>query len=112
VASPAAVSPEGSEPVAPSADPVAIRACLTPSLVADFDHEWEIVLDRAKQTKDLAEVHDLLVKWRHIAYAEMKDPGSHFRLLAKAELIERTGQHPDAVPIEEVRALIRRRLDG
>lgn len=108
MASPAPLPP--GEPVPPAADPLAIRACLTPTLASEFDHEWEIVLDRVKQTKDLTDIHDLLAKWRHIAYAEMKDPGSHFRMLAKAELIERTGRHPDAVPIEDIRELIRRRL--
>jgi hypothetical protein len=108
VASP--VPSSSGEPAPPAADPLAIRACLTPTLASEFDHEWEIVLDRVKQSKDLTDVHDLLAKWRHIAYSELKDPGSYFRLLAKAELIERTGQHPDAVPIEDVRELIRRRL--
>ena len=108
MAFPAPLSPGG--PVPPAADPLAIRACLTPTLANEFDHEWEIVLDRVKQTKHLTDIHDLLAKWRHIAYAEMKDPGSHFRMLAKAELIERTGRHPDAVPIEDIRELIRRRL--
>lgn len=46
--------------------------------------EWEIVLERAKQTKDLAGVHDLLNKWRHLAYSEPKEPGSYYRLLATA----------------------------
>lgn len=108
MASPAPLPP--GEPVPPAADPLAIRACLTPTLASEFDNEWAIVLDRVKQTKDLAEVHELLTKWRHIAYGEMKDPGSYFRLLAKAELIERTGRHPDALPIEDMRELIRQRL--
>lgn len=97
-------------PVPPPADPQAIRACLTPTLVAEFDREWDIVLERAKQAKDLASVHALLNKWRHFAYAQMRDPGSYFRLLAKAEQITRTGQNPDAVPIEDMRALLRQRL--
>ena len=94
----------------PAADPQAIRACLTPTLVAEFDREWEIVLERAKQEKDITAIHSLLNKWRHLAYAELQDPGSYFRMLAKAEQIERTGQNPSAVPIEDMRALIERRL--
>lgn len=43
------------------------------------------MLEEAKQSKDLAEVHDLLGKWRHFAYAELKEPGRYFGLLAKAE---------------------------
>ncbi|MGH3938940.1 MAG: DUF6247 family protein [Pseudonocardiaceae bacterium] len=42
------------DPAPPPPDPQAIRAGLTPGLAADFDSEWEIVLDRAKQSKDLA----------------------------------------------------------
>jgi len=96
--------------VPPAADPQAIRACLTPTLVAEFDREWEFVLEQAKQEKDLTAIHSLLNKWRHLAYAELKDPGSHFRMLAKAEEIERTGTNPGAVSIEDMRALIERRL--
>lgn len=98
------------EPVPPKADPVAIRACLTPRVAAEFDAEWEIVLDKAKQSKDLAGVHDLLQKWRHFAYSEMRDPGSYFRLLAKAEQITRTGGNPTAGSFEDMQALIRDRL--
>jgi hypothetical protein len=96
--------------VPPAADPQAIRACLTPTMVAEFDREWEFVLELAKQEKDITAIHSLLNKWRHLAYAELKDPGSHFRMLAKAEQIERTGSNPGAVSIEDMRALIERRL--
>ena len=101
-----------SEPPAapPTADPQAIRSCLTPSMVAEFDREWEFVLEQAKQEKDITAIHSLLNTWRHVAYAELVDPGSHFRMLAKAEQIERTGSIPGAVPIEDMRALIERRL--
>jgi len=54
---------------------------LTSALAAEFDSEWDIVLERAKQSKDLAGVHDLLNKWRHTAYMEMRDPGSHHQML-------------------------------
>ncbi|MGH3938977.1 MAG: DUF6247 family protein [Pseudonocardiaceae bacterium] len=107
MASPAAPLPE---PVPPPPDPQAIRAGLTPALAADFDSEWEIVLERAKQSKDLAGVHDLLNKWRHTAYLEMRDPGSYHRMLAKAEQITRTGRNPDAASFEDMQALIRQRL--
>ncbi len=55
-------------------------------------------------------MHDLLNKWRHTAYMEMRDPGSHYRMLAKAEQIMRTGHNPDAAPFEDMQALIRQRL--
>jgi hypothetical protein len=108
MASPDHVSDHVSEP--PPADPQAIRACLTSTLVAEFDREWELVLERAKQDKDLAPIQSLLTKWRHLAYMEMRDPGSYYRLLAKAEQITRTGRNPDAASIEDMRALMERRM--
>jgi hypothetical protein len=95
--------------VPPAADPAAIRACLSPALLAEFDHEWDLVLEQAKVSKDLTAVHDLLATWRHVAYREMVDPGAHYRMLAKAEQIMRTGRNPDAVPVDAMHALIRQR---
>jgi len=74
-------------PVPPPSDPQAIRACVTPTLVAEFDCEWKIVLDRVKQSKDLADLHELLNKWRHPLSMEMREPGSYYRMLGKAEQI-------------------------
>lgn len=105
IASPAAVP----DPRVPPADPQAIRACLTPTLAAEFDHEWDIVLDRVKQSQDLTDLHELLAKWRHTAHLELQDPGATYRMLAKAEQIQRTGHNPDAVPVD-LRALIQQRL--
>jgi hypothetical protein len=42
------------DPAPPPADPIAIRACLSPRLVAKFDADWDVVLDQAKVSKDLA----------------------------------------------------------
>lgn len=70
----------------------------------EFDREWEFVLDEAKATKDLAGVHSLLHKWRFIALGELRDPGSHFRMLAKAEAILATGERfPGAVAWHELK---------
>ncbi len=108
------VSPAASLPAPSSAppepDPVAIRACLSPRLIAEFDAEWESALEKAKTSKDLAAVRTLLHKWRHLAYAEMRDPGSYLRLLAKAEQILRTGKNSTAGSFEDMQALIRERL--
>jgi len=79
-------------------------------LAAEFDSEWELVLERAKRSKDLAGIHDLLGKWRHIAYLELRDSGSYHRLLTKAEQIRRTGSNPDAASWEDLQALIQQRL--
>jgi hypothetical protein len=68
-------------------------------------------LDEAKQVQDLAGVQDLLVKWRHFAYAELVAPGSYFRVLAAAARTMATGEPPaGSVSGEEIDELIRRRL--
>lgn len=108
MSSPAASStPAPADP--PAAEPNAIRACLTPTLAAEFDHEWEVVLDRVKKSRDLTDLHELLSKWRHTAYQEMHDPGAYYRMLAKAEQIQRTGNNPGAVSADEMRDMIRQR---
>lgn len=93
----------------PSADPKAIRACLTPTLAAEFDNEWQIVLERVKQSQELGDLHKLLNKWRHTAYLEMREPGAYYRLLARAEEILRAGGNPDAASFEDMMALVRQR---
>ncbi|MEV6136433.1 DUF6247 family protein [Nocardia sp. NPDC051990] len=99
------------EPVTgvPAAEPAAIRLVLTPTLLAEFDHKWEIVLDRAENSKELSGILELLTKWRHIAVTEVREPHAYFRLQAKAEQIQRSGANPSAGSIEDMRALIARR---
>jgi Family of unknown function (DUF6247) len=109
VTSSAAALPPDPHPV-PPADPQAIRAALSPALAAEFDSEWDTVLEAAKKSKSLAGVHELLNKWRHTAYMETRDPGSYHRVLAKAEQIRRTGHNPDAAKVEDLHALIGERL--
>jgi hypothetical protein len=41
---------------------------------------------------------------------EIRDPGSYYRMLAKAEQIMRIGHNPDAVSFEDMQAFIRQRL--
>jgi hypothetical protein len=43
-------------PIPAAADPQAIRACLTPTLVAEFEREWALVLDQVKLSMDLADL--------------------------------------------------------
>ena len=96
---------------APEADPVAIRACLTPDVAAVFDAEWEFVLEAAKQSKDLAGVRELLAKWRVFAQQELREPGAYFRVLAAAADAQRTGRAPSgSVSGAEMRARIEARL--
>ncbi len=69
------------------------------------------MLERAKKTQDLAGVHDLLNKWRHLAYAELRDPGSYFRLLATAAHTLASGEGPaGSASGKDMKALIRQRL--
>ncbi|SFQ05957.1 hypothetical protein SAMN05421810_104339 [Amycolatopsis arida] len=79
--------------------------------MAEFDREWEIVLERAKRDKTITGVHDMLHKWRHLAYRELKDPGAYYRLLATLEQAARRGRGPEgSVPGFEVTTLIGDRL--
>lgn len=98
-----------SEPVA---DPRSIRASFPAELAAEFDAEWVVVMDRAKASMELGGVQDMLRGWRHVAVAELRSPGTHARIAAKAGEIARTGRNPTAVPDEEMRALIAERLGG
>lgn len=96
----------------PAADPKAIRACLTSTLGAEFDQEWQIVLERVKQSQELGDLHELLNKWRHTAYMEMREPGAYYRLLARAEQIIHAGGNPDAASFEDMMALVQQRRTG
>ncbi|MFC9250663.1 DUF6247 family protein [Amycolatopsis thailandensis] len=109
MASPAAPL-DGDGPRPPEADAASIRRCLSPRLLMDFDAEWSLVLDQAKESKSLKAVHGLLRKWQAIAYGELQDPGSHYRMLGKAERILQTGDHLGEVPARELHALIGERL--
>lgn len=60
MSSPAAFMPDAAPP--PPAAPRANRSCITPTLAAEFDRDWEIVLDRVKQSKDRTDLHNLLNK--------------------------------------------------
>jgi len=100
-----------STPVPPDPTPESIRASLSPSLRAEFDREWEIVLDEAKRDKTLDPVYDILSKWRHTAYMELRDPGSYYRLLAQCEQILRTRKAPEgSISGDEMKALLSKRL--
>ena len=95
----------------PEADPTAIRSRLSADVAAEFDREWEQVLEEAKKSKSLAGIRDLLAQWRHIAAQELRSPGSFHRLAAKADAIMATGRPaPGSVAGAEVRALISSRL--
>ena len=65
----------------------------------------------AARTLDLTRVLDVLRIHHRIAWlTRQQGPLAHRRTLDKAEEMVRTGRNPDAVPVEDVRALIRERL--
>lgn len=99
-------------PHIPAADPEALRAALPATLRDEFDAEWVQVLDRAKQSHSLREIHDLLNKWQHTAVMELRDPGSYQRLLEKAAQIEAASGRTTSVSIEDMRAQIQQRLQA
>jgi hypothetical protein len=110
MAAPVGPVPDG-DPSPPPADPVAIRACLTPAVAAEFDAEWNVVLEEAKVSHSLAGIHQLLSRWRITAHAELRDPGTYFRVLAAAARAQASGQAPaGSVSGEEITELINRRL--
>ncbi|WP_280404430.1 DUF6247 family protein [Nocardia brasiliensis] len=47
---------------ASAAEPKALRAALSPELRAEFDREWDPVLEQAKKSHTLEEIHALLNK--------------------------------------------------
>ncbi|AFU04218.1 DUF6247 family protein [Nocardia brasiliensis] len=97
---------------APAAEPKALRAALTPDLRAEFDREWDLVLEQAKKSHTLEEIHALLNKWQHTVVMEKRDPGSYQRMVEKAARIEAGGGRTTGVSIEAVRSLITRRLQA
>jgi hypothetical protein len=97
-------------PTAPPAEPAAIRACLRADVAAAFDREWELTLEAAKRSQDLGAIHELLAKWRHLAYGELLEPGRYFADLATAERIIAGAAAERSWTADEARALLARRL--
>jgi len=105
------------QPRVPDADPAAIRACLPPDVAAEFDSNWNAMMDRAKVEQDLTLLHDFLARWRIMAQAEMADPGSYFRLIEKSNRAledARAGRVPEGERLtsEQIKAMIGARLAG
>lgn len=95
----------------PSADPAAIRACLIGAVAAEFEAEWNVVMDEAKAAMDLAPVRAMLSKWVQFAVAEQRDPGSYLRTLATATRTQGTGEVPaGSVSGDQVKKLLAARL--
>lgn len=104
--------PPSEVPQDPAAEPEVLWAVLPVELRDEFDGEWGRVLDRAKESHSLEEVHDLLNKWQHTAAMELRSPGSYGRVLEMAAQIEVAGGRATAMSVEDMRALIEQRLRG
>ena len=110
----AAVNPFDTSPVPalpPDTTPAAIRDALIDEERAEFERAYRQSLAEAAETLDLTKVLDVLRNYHRIAWlTQQQGPEAHRRLLDKAAEIVRTGTNPDAVPVEQARALIRQRL--
>ncbi len=95
----------------PEITPVAIRDALIDEERAEFEHAYREALAEAAETLDLTMVLDVLRNYHRIAWlTQRQGPQAHRRMLDKAAGILRTRENPDAVPIEDVKALMSKRL--
>ena len=108
-ANPFVVSPVPVLP--PDTTPTAIRDALIDEERAEFERAYQDAVAEAGQTLDLSRVLDVLRNYHRIAWlTQQQGPEAHRRMLDKAAEIMCTGANPDAVPLEDVKALIRKRL--
>jgi hypothetical protein len=95
----------------PETTPAAIRDGLIDEERAEFERAYRDAMTEAAHTLDLTRVLDVLRAYHRIAWlTRQQGPEAHRRMLDKAAEIQRTGGNPDAVPIEEIRVMIRKRL--
>ncbi len=95
----------------PDTTPAAIRDALIDEERAEFETAYADAMAEASRTLDLTRVLDVLRAYHRIAWlTRQQGSEAHRRMLDKAAEILRTGSNPDAVPAEDVRALIRERL--
>lgn len=103
---------ESSVPVLPpDTTPAAIRDALIDEERTEFEQAYQDAVADAARTMDLTRVLDVLRNYHRIATLTRRQGAeAHRRMLNKAAEILRTGRNPDAVPIEDVRAMVRERL--
>lgn len=110
----AAVNPFDASPVPvlpPETTPAAIRDALIDEERAEFERAYRDALAKAAETLDLTRVLDVLRNYHRIAWlTQQQGTEAHRRMLDKAAEILCTGQNPDAVSIEDVKALLSKRL--
>jgi hypothetical protein len=91
--------------------PAAIVDALIDQERVDFLRSYGEAMAKAAQTYDLTPVFKVLANYHRIAVATQQEGAeAHRRLLAKADLIARTGTNPDARPYEELKELLDKRL--
>ena len=94
----------------PDTTPAAIRDALIDEERAEFERAYQEAMAEAAGTLDLTRVLDVLRNYHRIAWLTQRQGAeAHRRMLDKAAHIVRTGETPDAVPLDEVRALIAKR---
>jgi len=111
----AAANPFDASPVPvlpPEATPAAIRDALIDEERSEFERAYRDALGEAATTLDLTRVLDVLRNYHRIAWlTQRQGPEAHRRMLDKAAVIMHTGHNPDAVSIDDVKALITKRLN-
>ena len=78
---------------------------------AEFEGAYREAMAEAVRTLDLSGVLAVLRNYHRIAWlTQRQGVEAHQRMLDKADVILGTGRNPDAVPLENVKALIDQRL--
>lgn len=102
----AAEPPEPGRPPFADASPAQIRQALNPEDAADFDRQWQRLMQLATDKLDLTEVHEALECWRWVAWmTSAHGPNLYRKTLASAEQRLRTGERADgAVSWDQLKA--------
>ncbi|MGH3833813.1 MAG: DUF6247 family protein [Pseudonocardiaceae bacterium] len=110
-AQPAASGPRepGAEAISPAEAPRAIRQALLAEEAGQFDSEWRTAMSRSAESLDLTEVYTVLRRWREIAALTQADPGTHRRMLLRADQIL-AGHERGTVTADQMREMIARRI--
>ncbi len=110
----AAANPFNRSPVPelpPDTTPAAIRDALIDEERGQFERAYRDALTEAGDTLDLTRVLDVLRNYHRIAWmTQRQGPEAHRRMLHKADEIMRTGTNPDAGSLEDMHAMINKRL--
>lgn len=110
----AAENPFHSSPVPelpPDTTPAAIRDALIDEEREQFEHAYRAALAEAGETLDLTGVLEVLRVYHRIAWMTRRQGSeAHRRMLDKVDEIIRTGSNPDARSLEDMQALINKRL--